>query len=495
MFARLGRVRLCRVACRRAAATPRRCLSTAFEPSRDSTLVDEIVDAAERRILTLFERFGAADYIGEPCSITEHSVQAANAAAKAGESETAILACLLHDVGHLAGLEAGHAPGMDGCGTPEHERVGAELLGALGLPVDVSYLTHKHVSAKRYLCATQPDYYHKLTDASKTTLKHQGGPMSAAEAREAEADPRWPMVLRMRGYDEAGKDVDAAFTSPSQFVPMLRAALRDSVSRQLELRGPPSAYPLSPHAASYVFSEEQLRYWDEHGMLVVRGALPSRFDAHALSAMADEAAALPRASCYPWLLHHERSALDSAVRICRVENFCKHHTAWGELAHGLVADLVSQAFREPAVLFKDKINFKGVRARHPWPRSICCRPSTSPLLSLPSPLPTPPSFHHHAACGSSNETRSSIEPLAFSAGRRRLPRSPGCDSVRDRRPRVEAHLGPARHRRGRRAQWAARGADLARASRAWHLPKYTRRARRRRRGVDGAMDADYGRAG
>eukprot|EP00966_Prymnesium_polylepis_P292396 6752924-Prymnesium_polylepis.1 len=299
--------------------------------------------------MSLFDTFGSSDYIGEPMTITEHSVQTANAAAKAGEDATAVLACLLHDVGHLSGLEAGHPPGMDGCGTPEHERIGAEFLGSIGLPDDVAFLTHHHVSAKRYLCATDPTYYDKLTEASKTTLKHQGGPMTPAEVEAADADPRWPMVLRMRGYDEAGKDPAAAFTSPCDFAPMLRTALRESIGAQLDGGdGAPRAYPLSSHAPTYVLSEEQLRFWSEHGYLVVREALPARFDAAALSTMTDQAAHLPIAPCYPWLLHHERAKTDGEVRICRVENFCKHHNAWGEIAMGLVQDVVSQAFGEPA---------------------------------------------------------------------------------------------------------------------------------------------------
>ena len=99
--------------------------------------------------------------------------------------------------------------------------------------------------------------------------------------------------------------------------------------------------------------------WAERGYLLVRGALPPGYDASTLSRMADEAAALPAGSCYPWLVHHERSRLDGRVRICRVENYCKHHDAWGSVALGHVAGLVGQAFGERAVLFKDKINFKG----------------------------------------------------------------------------------------------------------------------------------------
>ena len=327
--------------------------------------VEEVVAAAERRILSLFERYGRSDYIGEDMTITEHSVQTANAAAAAGEDETAVLACLLHDVGHLAGLEAGHPPGMDGCGTPEHELVGARLLGALGLPEDVSYLARHHVDAKRYLCATQPDYYAKLSAASKTTLLHQGGPMSEEEVCAAEADPRWPIVLRMRGYDEAGKDAHAAFSSVEQFVPLLRSAVRGSVTPQLMPWSPTSAnsttnFPLSPYARSYVLSDEQTRFWHLHGYLLVRGALPqTHFGGATLAGMANEAAALPSGACYPWLLHHERSRIDGAVRICRVENYVKHHATWSSLAHGPICAMVSQAFGEPAVLFRDTINFEG----------------------------------------------------------------------------------------------------------------------------------------
>ena len=80
--------------------------------------------------------------------------------------------------------------------------------------------------------------------------------------------------------------------------------------------------------------------------------------------MADDLTSLPTGHSaesgeHPWMVHHERSAHDGAVRICRVENFCYHKPAWAELCFGIVHDCVSQAFGEPAVLFKDKVNYKG----------------------------------------------------------------------------------------------------------------------------------------
>ena len=53
------------------------------------------------------------------------------------------------------------------------------------------------MNAKRYLCAVDPQYNDSLSPASKTTLKHQGGPMSKEEVAEVEKDSL-PLVLRMR---------------------------------------------------------------------------------------------------------------------------------------------------------------------------------------------------------------------------------------------------------------------------------------------------------
>ena len=333
------------------AATRLRVASTRhFSTAVSSSARAAAVDASHRRIYSLFHHHGNSDYIGEPMSITEHSVQTALAAKKAGETVEVQLACLLHDVGHLAGLEAGHAPGMDGCGTEDHEAVGADFLAALGLPDTVSYLARHHVDAKRYLCAVDPEYHARLSDASRTTLKHQGGPMSAAEVAAAEADPRWPIVLRCRTYDEAGKDEDAPPTAPDFFAAELRALLEAS------LAGDNSK--ASPYAPTYVLSPEQLRFWDEFGYLVVRGALDA--DGVAAAACADELAALKGTTlaASSSLVHHER-ALDGEVRICRVENFVKDSAHWAGGNYALVEGLVSQAFGEPATLFKDKINYKG----------------------------------------------------------------------------------------------------------------------------------------
>ena len=87
---------------------------------------------AINRLRTLFLANGEADYIGEPLSVLAHSLQAAEIVRERGGSTSLQLAALLHDIGHLLGLEAGFAPAMDGCGTPRHEHVAADFLRALG---------------------------------------------------------------------------------------------------------------------------------------------------------------------------------------------------------------------------------------------------------------------------------------------------------------------------------------------------------------------------
>lgn len=247
----------------------------------------------------------------------------------------------------------------------DHEGIGATFLGALGFPESVAYLTSKHVDAKRYRCAREPEYYRLLSDASKTTLRHQGGPFTEAECLEAEAEPLWPAVLRMRSYDEAAKETPPTGLRIGAFRDEIRAALRDSISQQLELHSaalsdPTAAaklgarrYPLSQFASSYVLSPEQSRAWKLNGVLVVRDALEASTVSR-LPSLADSLAQLPRLDHLPWLVHDEQTT-SGKVYVCRVENFCKPLVAnaevplraalatleWGTLASGLVKDMCS----------------------------------------------------------------------------------------------------------------------------------------------------------
>jgi predicted HD phosphohydrolase len=106
-----------------------------------------------------------------------------------------------------------------------HEGIGGAFLASLGLPHLTTTLVKRHVDAKRYLCSVDPSYHGRLSEASKTTLQHQGGPMSAQEAAEFEQDPLKATILQMRSWDEAAKDPDAKVPSLESYREMLESLL------------------------------------------------------------------------------------------------------------------------------------------------------------------------------------------------------------------------------------------------------------------------------
>ena len=66
-----------------------------------------------------------------------------------------------------------------------------------------------HVAAKRYLCATEPEYASTLSPASVYTLGVQGGPMNDQQAARFAASPYAQAACRLRRWDDAAKDPGA----------------------------------------------------------------------------------------------------------------------------------------------------------------------------------------------------------------------------------------------------------------------------------------------
>jgi predicted HD phosphohydrolase len=75
-----------------------------------------------------------------------------------------------------------------------------------GFSERIAKLVQSHVTAKRYLTFKYPDYYNKLSLASKETLAHQGGVMSLAEATDFESDPFHIEYIKMRDWDDRAKE-------------------------------------------------------------------------------------------------------------------------------------------------------------------------------------------------------------------------------------------------------------------------------------------------
>ena len=153
-------------------------------------------------IIAFFHARGHENY-GEDVTQLEHALQCAQLAVRAGASETLVVAALLHDIGHLVADLAPDAAehGID----DRHEVVGNRYLVA-HFPPSVAEPVRLHVDAKRYLCAVRPGYHDALSAASKLSLGLQGGPMSAEEVKEFEANPFYQDAVILREWDDSGKD-------------------------------------------------------------------------------------------------------------------------------------------------------------------------------------------------------------------------------------------------------------------------------------------------
>jgi phosphonate degradation associated HDIG domain protein len=160
------------------------------------TIVDEVFE--------LYEQYGNADYIGEPVSQIEHMCQAAQLAEAEGYDEEVILAAFFHDIGHLCEhiMPVEH---MDSYGIADHESLGSDFLREKGFSEKIAKLVESHVSAKRYLTYKFPDYFNKLSDASKMTMERQGGVMTEAEAEMFEMDYLYSLFIKIREWDDKAK--------------------------------------------------------------------------------------------------------------------------------------------------------------------------------------------------------------------------------------------------------------------------------------------------
>ena len=167
--------------------------------------INEITD----QIFKYYEDYGNKNYIGEPVTQIEHMIQAAMFAAADKKSNEIILAALFHDIGHLIEFDKEtKTEQMGDLGVKNHEKIGADFLRKLNVPSPIPELVEGHVLAKRYLTYKYPDYQDKLSDASKCTLKHQGGPMTKTEAENFEKDSLFDVYLKMRAYDDKAKFTD-----------------------------------------------------------------------------------------------------------------------------------------------------------------------------------------------------------------------------------------------------------------------------------------------
>jgi predicted HD phosphohydrolase len=167
----------------------------------------------------IFERRGAESYLGEQVTMSEHMLQGAWLAEQEGAPDELVAAALLHDVGHYTGEFGAYSP--DDTRDKYHDAAGGEALADF-FPDVITECVRLHVAAKRYLCATDPDYFGQLSKASVHTLSLQGGPMNPEEVAVFEANPYRAEIVRVRKWDDGGKVAGRATKTFSDYTALLQ---------------------------------------------------------------------------------------------------------------------------------------------------------------------------------------------------------------------------------------------------------------------------------
>lgn len=185
------------------------------------------------QLAALYAERGAASY-GEGVSQRAHALQCASLAERAGADAEEVVAALLHDVGHLLHEESEDAAerGLD----THHELTGARWLGRAFGP-RVKEAVRWHVEAKRYLCAVEPGYRDRLSQASLLSLELQGGAMSPEEAAKFASRPFAERAVRLRRWDDEAKDPQMLVPGFDHFRPSLVEALRRASAPNAALGG------------------------------------------------------------------------------------------------------------------------------------------------------------------------------------------------------------------------------------------------------------------
>jgi len=174
----------------------------------------------------IFERRGGEEYLGEPVTMAEHMLQAATIAQNSGQDEQIIVGALLHDIGHFTS-EFGTFS-MDDEEDRYHEEAGANILAEF-FPSVITDCVRYHVAAKRYLCASKPEYFNRLSAASIHSLNLQGGPMDDEEMKEFEKNPNLDKIIQVRHLDDAGKRNDMEIPDFWHFAPLVQRVVDQAI--------------------------------------------------------------------------------------------------------------------------------------------------------------------------------------------------------------------------------------------------------------------------
>lgn len=296
-------------------------------------------------IAELYKDQGNLTY-GEDITQIEHAVQCAELAVRAGESDELISAALLHDIGHLM------AATDIAFGNYKHDSIGADYLSPY-FSKAVTEPIRQHAQAKRYLCSVEEGYLASLSAASLDSLKNQGGLMTEEEQLAFAATPYFVESIRLRRWDDEGKNLELSKLSIEHYSHHLAAAIK-----------PVETWSNPMH--------DEAEHFQKRGYIV----LPQAFDNNELSNLENEVKTLNKhAQSLLNQLSDSNQSLDDFYqenltelivvpeqgdpqKVCRYEYINGFST---EIKHSLVPKLqklIKQLTGTDFVLFKDKCNEK-----------------------------------------------------------------------------------------------------------------------------------------
>ena len=160
-------------------------------------------------------------YIGEKVTMSEHMIQTAMLAEKAKCNDDLICSSLLHDYGHFILEDPNELIKLNIDG--QHENIGYEYLKSFFKKEIIEPIKY-HVLAKRYL-ANNKKYFNLLSEASKTSLKLQGGALNQEECNKFETQEYFKPSILLRKFDEAAKRTDLKMKSIHDYQKLLLSKL------------------------------------------------------------------------------------------------------------------------------------------------------------------------------------------------------------------------------------------------------------------------------
>ena len=167
----------------------------------------------------LFDQKGHEQYTGEPVTQLLHALQSAYLGQQEGANDELVTAAFLHDLGHLL-HDLGDTPSLQGVDDVHQYRVVPFLRGVFSSAVIDAI--QRHVDAKRYLCASRPEYYASLSEDSKRSLKLQGGIFSKEEADKFISEPGASDAVRLRLWDDLAKQPSLQTPGLSHYMQIAR---------------------------------------------------------------------------------------------------------------------------------------------------------------------------------------------------------------------------------------------------------------------------------